>query len=441
MLSDSSSKPYSTIYLALFVQNPNLDVIQPIYVRDTLTKGRIQEITTDVSLKTFLERQDQAPSGKWYEVVKMMKIPGKNSKHPIHFWLPPDHGLIHFWVPRDQDLKVGILSEELIPIQNGLEVMHCKPFEKLNKMNSYMITQIKLNGIFQHGLSDRSSRSRPALTTSASSSSDSIAKLPPMPASEYSSSRRVVRKSPSIKTLPFPISSLSSSSIEPSVTLLTPPEPPISISEIQSTSIEGVKIRRCDEIFVKVRDVYVTQSIYVMLEGKLQEITITSLEYLLQKQPRTASGDAIEYEAIINDEQIHFHLPIKSHLTIGVIDSRSMPIKDKSGRVVSCGLTNALDEVSDSILENIQGTLSIWPSQYRPRKISSASDPRASFRTAPPSNKMRPVRSFSGPMSPPADLKLASASSSNGHLLRLQSDPRKSDESTPEISLITEEGF
>lgn len=399
MQSNIYSPTDSPILLALFVQNPNLNEPQTIYGRESLTRGTLREIITTISLKTFLKNQQLSPSKKWYEVVKMMKRPGKKSEHPITFW-----------IPRDEDLKIGVLNQALMPIQDQSGVKHCRAFDHRNNMCT--LTQSRLNDIFQQG-------QPPALSTSSSDSNESRS----ITSFTFASSRRAMRKGPSKETTLPRLTSSSCSLNEPSAKLSISLEPAMSIPAIQPTSTHDV-----DQIYVKERNVYVNQSIYVMMEGKLQEITVASLQYLLQKQPRTRSRDAIHCAVFLDDTPTHFLLNIKSQLTIALLDSKLTPIKNKFRQTVARGLTHTSGEVSDSDLEKIQSTLDIWPNQYRPSKIGSASDPSASFRTIPPAHKMRPFRTMSGQLSstgvePIKSNQTTPASSSDRPSLRTHSDP------------------
>lgn len=135
MISDLSpfqeKIPSSTIYLALFVQNPNVDEKQPIYVRDNLTKGLIQKVA-ETSLRLFLETTPLTASKKWYDVVKIMEIPEKGEI------------TIHFWLPKDSDLMLGLLNQNFKPCQNYMGVLATSIFSRSGVMLDFSVLQQKL---------------------------------------------------------------------------------------------------------------------------------------------------------------------------------------------------------------------------------------------------------------------------------------------------------
>ncbi|MFI5342817.1 MAG: hypothetical protein ACHQUC_01215 [Chlamydiales bacterium] len=148
MFSDSSSSqqwiPHSTVYLSLYVQNPNVDEVQGIYVKGTPAKDPIQKIA-ETSLRLFLEKTPLMPSKKWYDVVRVMEVPNRG-EIPIHFWLPKDH-----------DLKVGVLDQNLQPHQGYMGILTITIFNQSGIMSDFREIQSQLTHLATEGSSYQTS--------------------------------------------------------------------------------------------------------------------------------------------------------------------------------------------------------------------------------------------------------------------------------------------
>lgn len=103
MLSVNDQSPHSGVYLALLIQEPDVDVVQPIYVREGISRGVVQKIA-ETSLRSFLMNSPLTKNEDFFDVVQSTEIKGK--------------GIIslHYYLPRDQYLQLGVIDSEFRPI-------------------------------------------------------------------------------------------------------------------------------------------------------------------------------------------------------------------------------------------------------------------------------------------------------------------------------------